>query len=361
MIPIFVLTILAPDAGKGQPFVTNTKPSYGTVSLLTSISTVINEAESEDTVTFRGIQGLIVDSTQSLYLRDIDRIYKFDHIGKFIGNIGRLGQGPGEYEAPRGMFIDTLDRFYLLDQGTKILIFDKNGVYSDSRTLRTMISPPFYVDPEGNVMGFSRRVEGNGVSKCLVLLDKSGGLIKDIASFLETDVRVKRGPAGGVMGGFKHPFSQDSFTCEIVGMGICYGMNLTYELSVFDMKGRPGRKIVNSERATPIAKDIEEIERGLGKNAARSWTFPEIRPFFGGLASDEKGRLYVLRIRSALSKEKSWNADVYDKKGDFVFQTIFPLKPECFHGDSYYAIDRDEDGRTIIKRVRILNFADLPY
>lgn len=361
-ITLILFMIIYPHLiATSQPIVRTAEPRYGTLPISQAITTVVDEAACAKVVTFRSIQSLAVDSVRRIYLRDVDRIYKFDPEGRYLGEFGRLGQGPGEYQAPVGVFVDSRDRIYIVDQGMKIIIYDKNGGFLESWPFESMMAPPFFVGGDGWLTGFSRRVESKGVSKDFVLINRWSGSSTVLSSFREAGVSVQSGTSGGVVGGFKHPLSRDSFACEWIGVGICFGMNLVYELSVFNMEGKLLRKIVNPEAPASISQDKRELIKDFGKDSVASWELPDSRPFFSGFVSDEKGRLYVLRTKSIASKDSSWCADVYDKLGQFIFQTTFALKPECFRQDSYYAIEHVDDGQSSIKRVKVLNFAELPY
>jgi hypothetical protein len=127
------------------------------------------------------------------------------------------------------------------------------------------------------------------------------------------------------------------------------------------MEGKLIRKIVDPEAPVSISKDKRELIKEFGKDSVASRELPDPRPFFSAFVSDERGRLYVLRTKSLASKDSSWCADVSGKLGQVIFRTTFALKPECFRQDPCHAIEREDDGTSSIKRIRVLNFTELPY
>lgn len=58
------------------------------------------------------------------------RIVHFTKDGKFIKAWGHLGTGPGEFETPHMLAMDTMGRLFVADRGNaRIQIFDQNGRY----------------------------------------------------------------------------------------------------------------------------------------------------------------------------------------------------------------------------------------
>lgn len=58
------------------------------------------------------------------------RILKFDKTGKFLLAWGKEGTGPGEFNVPHGIAIDSTGRVFVADRGNnRIQIFDQQGKY----------------------------------------------------------------------------------------------------------------------------------------------------------------------------------------------------------------------------------------
>ena len=58
------------------------------------------------------------------------RIVKFDKNGKFIKAWGKHGSGPGEFDAPHGLAMDSAGRLYVADRSnSRIQIFDQDGKF----------------------------------------------------------------------------------------------------------------------------------------------------------------------------------------------------------------------------------------
>jgi len=60
------------------------------------------------------------------------RVIKFDKDGKFIKTWGKKGSGPGEFDTPHALAMDSRGRLFVGDRNNnRIQIFDQNGNYID--------------------------------------------------------------------------------------------------------------------------------------------------------------------------------------------------------------------------------------
>jgi DNA-binding beta-propeller fold protein YncE len=58
------------------------------------------------------------------------RIVKFSKDGKFIAAWGRKGSGPGEFDTPHGLAMDSVGRIYVADRSNdRVQIFDQSGKF----------------------------------------------------------------------------------------------------------------------------------------------------------------------------------------------------------------------------------------
>ena len=58
------------------------------------------------------------------------RILKFDKSGKFIKSFGKLGKGPGEFDQPHALAMDSKGRLFVGDRSNnRIQIFDQDGKF----------------------------------------------------------------------------------------------------------------------------------------------------------------------------------------------------------------------------------------
>jgi sugar lactone lactonase YvrE len=61
-----------------------------------------------------------------------NRVLKFDKTGKFIKEWGKLGTGPGEFDQPHALAMDSKGRLFVGDRNNnRVQIFDQNGTFID--------------------------------------------------------------------------------------------------------------------------------------------------------------------------------------------------------------------------------------
>src|SRR6476620_5495766 len=64
-----------------------------------------------------------------------NRVLKFDKTGKFIKEWGKLGTGPGEFDQPHALALDSRGRLFVGDRNNnRIQIFDQNGTFIEEWT-----------------------------------------------------------------------------------------------------------------------------------------------------------------------------------------------------------------------------------
>jgi DNA-binding beta-propeller fold protein YncE len=58
------------------------------------------------------------------------RIVKFSKSGKFLTTWGKKGSGPGEFDVPHGIAVDSQERVYVADRSnSRVQVFDANGKF----------------------------------------------------------------------------------------------------------------------------------------------------------------------------------------------------------------------------------------
>lgn len=88
--------------------------------------------------TFGGPTDVAVAANGDIFVADghaNNRIVKFDRTGRFIKAWGRKGDGPGEFNLPHTLVIDSRGRVLVGDRSNnRIQIFDQDGTYLDQWT-----------------------------------------------------------------------------------------------------------------------------------------------------------------------------------------------------------------------------------
>ena len=88
--------------------------------------------------TFNGACDVVVAPNGDIFVADghggdtNERIVKFSKDGKFIKEWGKKGSGPGEFDTPHSLAMDSKGRLYVADRSNnRIQIFDQDGKFLD--------------------------------------------------------------------------------------------------------------------------------------------------------------------------------------------------------------------------------------
>jgi len=85
--------------------------------------------------TFNGPTAVVVAQNGDIFVSDghgNNRVVKFSKDGTFIKAWGKKGTGPGEFDVPHGVAMDSRGRLFVADQGNnRIQVFDQEGTFLD--------------------------------------------------------------------------------------------------------------------------------------------------------------------------------------------------------------------------------------
>lgn len=333
------------------------EPVYGEIPFDLEEDLSIGREDDENYLFYRAVD-VAVDEQDNIYVLEYRncRIQKFDRDGNYLQTIGRKGQGPGELERPIQLLLDKTGKIYVKD-GRKVKIFDREGNYLRDFLLKNY---PFelFTDGEGNIWGkFSVRTE-SGQAMSFDHVNSQGETVKTIASY-PYGATFKR--SGDVTWGVSHQYLFDLQVAKIDDNTFCYGYSKDYELNIIDEKGDLLFRIRKEEPDYPITEKEKDKIRGQFKRAPeqvrKAILFPDHRPFFGPILTDDKGRIYVLRIRSPLDEEKIIRYDIFSREGYYLYRTSLSDWPQLIKGGYLYTlITSEETGEEQIKRFRIKNW-----
>jgi hypothetical protein len=93
----------------------------------------IGLSEGDERYIFGLISDVEADPFGNIYVLDkrMNRVVQYDRDGRFISRFGEKGAGPGEFEDPRTMALDSSGRVYVLDF-RKVVVFHEKGDFIKS-------------------------------------------------------------------------------------------------------------------------------------------------------------------------------------------------------------------------------------
>lgn len=351
------------------------EPVYGEIHLDLEEELSIGN-ENDENYMFNGVTDVATDSQGNIYVLDRGnfRIQKFDHNGQYLQTIGKKGQGPGEFERPARLFLDTQDNIYVTDggpriEGRMIKIFNNRGEFVQVVRLENPISD-FYVDSEGNILAnIAQRVE-RGTIRAVVKMNSEGKIIKKIAEF--SDVKTVRKKSSERTASFRvgHHYTPRLSFSPIDEQTFSYAYSTEYQLFVIDRDGKLVLKIQKEGAPHSISQGekeriIELLEESISRSGAKwpkgvleeACNFPPSRPFFWWAIADDRQRLFLWRVKSVLDESEEREFDVFNKQGYFIYKVKTPVRPEIINKGFLYDIKEDEEtGEVFIRRFRIKNW-----
>jgi hypothetical protein len=350
-------------------------PLYGDIHLDLEEEISIGN-ENDENYMFNGVTDVATDSQGNIYVLDRMnfRVQKFDHNGQYLQTIGKKGQGPGEFERPARLFLDTQDNIYVTDggpriEGRMIKIFNSSGEFVQVIRLESPISD-FHVDSEGNILAnVAQRVE-RGTIKAVVKMNSEGKMIKKIAEFSDVKTVRKRSSERTARFRVSHFYTPRLSFSPIDGQTFSYAYSTEYQVFVIDKDGKLLLKIQKNEVPHSISQSekkyiIEQLEESISRSGAKwpegvleeACNFPQTRPFFWWAVADDMQRLFIWRVKSVLDESEEREFDVFNKEGYFIYRAKIPVRPEIINkGFLYDKKEDDETGEVFIRRFRIKNW-----
>jgi len=368
----------------------------GVAHLVEEIS--IGDPERGDAYLLALVQAIECDS-ERIYVLDqqIPIIHIYDMQGEHLYDIGREGQGPGEYLGPRSLALNPLDgNLYVRDDwGVRISIFTPQGEYVESWQLfggwsfsRPMffaddgrLYTPSYVNP--NREGRNRRGSqiswgaegalGDTLAEPEVNFEE-WQLIAQISESITTVRYVPFSPRAS------WTYSR---TREIIG-GVSEGYH-------FEVHSPDGHLVVIERDCDPVQIVDEEAdwhERAMiaeMRDIQSGWAWngrsiPPHKPSFDHFTADRSGRIWVWRpgpgmrveggVKDPLSSHDlyweqnplwidTWMVDVFTYEGEFLGEVDLPLGFQ-FYPEPYIKDDIviahfiDDQGMPYIKKYRLV-------
>jgi len=334
-------------------------PLYGEINLDLEEELIIGN-ENDENYMFNGATDVATDRQGNIYVLDRMnfRVQKFDHNGQYLQTIGKKGQGPGEFEKPARLFLDTQDNIYVTDggpriEGRMIKIFNSRGEFVQVIRLESPISD-FHVDPEGNILANVAQKVERGTIKAVVKMNSEGKMINKIAEF--SDVKTVRKKSSERTASFRvgHIYTPRLSFSPIDGQTFLYAYSTEYKNELPDS--------ISPREKERIIKILEENISSSGPKwpegvLEEACDFPPTRPFFWWAIADDMQRLFIWRVKSVLDESEEREFDVFNKEGYFIYRVKTPVRPEIINKGFLYDKKEDEEtGEVFIRRFRIKNW-----
>jgi len=322
--------------------------------------------EEENNYMFYRVYDINVDSQGNIYVLDAGnhRMQKFDKNGDYLQTIGRKGQGPGEFTSPFDIVLDSQSNIYVSGM-RKIQMFNFKGEFIKSFVVPIYLLG-YTVNLEGNIVASGFISSKKGQNFGVVIIDSTGKIIKNISEFAGMSTVVRGDSAFSLT----HDYSPVLNFSPVFKKGVVYGYSPEYKLILLDQNGNNYLIVKKDEPFLSISqKEKDKIINDAIEDTAqegRKWprdvveeaaNFPKHRPFFDRILSDDKGRIYVRKIKSVFEKNKQRKFDIFSQDGYYLYTTELPFTPRIIQNGFFYDIySSEETGEVRIKRYKIKNW-----
>jgi hypothetical protein len=333
-------------------------PLYGEFAFDLERDLVLGGDPSKELSYFPNGATMSVDREGNLYVADMGnrRVQMFDKTGAFVRQIGRQGQGPGEYAFPSRVLFDK-EGNPCVSGGRELIFYDKNGAYQKKVMPKTFLSI-FVLGPRDTIIGTTQPGLGPGGPKnTIVQLNADGTPLRTIAEFRGEFSESQKAITF-------HAYSNRLAFSPLTTDLFCYGFSEEYRIFVADAEGRTVYIIAKDEKPQSISGKEKDQTR---KSGIYMWTgpgekedavvFPDHRPFFGNIMNDDAGRLYVVRSGSILNKDAPRQIDIFSKDGIFLYRMTWNFIPSAIKNGFLYGVHTDkETGEITIVRSKVKNW-----
>lgn len=336
--------------------------------------------------TFGEVQAVTVALDGNVYVADgqVPAVRVYNRDGRFLRNVGREGEGPGEYRSLWGLrsMADSGVAVWDVRNG-RITVFDPRGEVRDTHSFFTgrYASDIFQVDHAGRFYVRASMPRGDAPSRRQpegwIRLSASGQVMDTISIPEELDRAESFSIA--TPSGLQRPF-----VVEIVSAMSPLGYLITGRTDGYTLDlHRSGQPLRIQRDYTPLRVSGEEGEewRALARyfesrsstepsTSSERYVIPEVKPAFRDLHTDSEGRIWVRRYvparqlsandvatpdRPRLTLREPPTFDLFEPDGRFLGTVTLPMNARFrdARGRDLWATVTGQFDETYVVRYRI--------
>jgi len=314
-----------------------------------------------------------INEAGSIYIYDSQdpAVKVFNPEGRFIGTIGRKGQGPGEFQSVSRIVCVPGKRLLTLDgDQNRISLFTDEGSFIGSHNFQNSSSEIFFA--ADSFFARQERTVQPGTSSwtwkrtlAVKAFDYEGQELFSYGKFQARQSGFVN--EEGRQFSFSKPFEVLSVLVgDPKNARLFHCLNDKYLIEVYDREGRIFRKIDRPYKRLPI-KDVDKKSyldgfrrRGSSEQDIRliekNAEMPDLKPLVTRMLVDSLGRLWIeLSETMEADGSTSWIYDIFDEDGHYVYRIWSDLRPGQIKDGKMYRMDQDEEtGHRVLKRYRII-------
>jgi len=296
---------------------------------------------------------ILFDSSQS-------EAHRFDGRGNYLGNLVRLGQGPGEFRQYAGLRIHFMNSQIWATGWPKWAKYDKKGQYLGEQKLELI--PKIFVDDHRCLAWKSKTIEGDTEQHQVILVDLSAQKNAEDEISLYEDIRE------WIIRKDRSAFSDQWATPAIYydysafSRNVFIALNLNYEIFVKDLEGKTLHVIKRPYDNVKVGlKEKEILADWALKSESSKWildAYPDTLVAIESIKALPRGYLAVYRV----SGPKMFEIDVFDPEGRFVYILKAPdeisMEDARFYDFGFSTLETRDDFKLYVE-YRVKNFPEI--
>jgi hypothetical protein len=273
--------------------------------------------------------------------------HRFDAQGNYLGNLVRLGEGPGEFRQYAGLRIHFMNDQIWATGYPKWAKYNKNGQYLGEQKLETM--PKIFVDAHRYIATRSQTIEGDTEQSRVVVVDLLAQEDK------ESEVNLYEVTRETVIRKGSSAFADDLavpniyFDYSTYSQNVFISFSLNYEIYVKNLEGTTLHVIKRPYENVKIGlKEKQMLTEWATKRESMKWVldaYPDTIVAIKSMKALPKGFLAVYRVTGA----NMFEIDVYDPEGRFVYILKVPdeisMDDAIFYDFGFSTLENRDDFR----------------
>lgn len=281
---------------------------------------------------------ILFDSSQS-------EAHRFDARGNYLGNLVRLGQGPGEFPQYSGLQIYFMNGQIWATGYPKWAKYDKSGQYLGEQRLEMI--PKIFVDDRRCIATESKTIEGDTQQRQVVLVDLS------VLEGTEDKIHLYENTREWIIRKGSSAFGDQWVTPTIYydysafSQRVFIALNLNYEIFVKDLEGKTQHVIERAYENVKIGpKEKEILTDWVSKRESTKWildAYPDTLAAVKSVKALPRGYLAVYCV----SGPKMFEIDVFDPEGRFVYILKVPdeisMEKASFYDFGFSTLESRDD------------------
>lgn len=367
LFPCVVYLLCLAIFGFAQEIIENpTKPLNKDSGRIVMLEEVMQIRDVGGKYYFKYPHNLKVAPNGAIFVLDQDQFIQFDPNGKFVRNLFKKGQGPGEMQSAGNYFFDRENIIVHEQRTDKILIFDFDGklikdfrIQGETRLSRFLLSQEgkyYFLSSERPV---TKKTSVVDIHQKVIEISQEGKEKKEMTEF-PTIGYIAVGKQGARV--FYDISSVIAVPYRNKFMFVSHTQG--YLLKLYD--ARKDRVIRTFKRGYRRVKTPPDTEKTGGAMLDGRPVSPPPQKFLNDIQNllVFKDRLWV--VTSTTDKKKGILLDVFDSDGKYIdyFYLAFPENMvRGYHGntaldiweDFLYTIEQDDEGTYTIRKFKIID------